>query len=50
VPIEKVVIENLVQQKCMSVAPVVVMMCGVAGSGKTTLSRKLEKEGFSGSR
>ncbi|GGD96523.1 AAA family ATPase [Paenibacillus nasutitermitis] len=43
---EKFVIENLVQQKRKSVAPVVVMMCGVAGSGKTTFAQKLEKEGF----
>lgn len=27
-------------------ASVVVMMCGVAGSGKTTFAQKLEKEGF----
>ncbi|MEI2664138.1 AAA family ATPase [Rossellomorea sp. LJF3] len=26
--------------------PLVVMMCGVAGSGKTTFSRQLEKNGF----
>lgn len=26
--------------------PLVVMMCGVAGSGKTTFSQQLEKEGF----
>jgi predicted kinase len=26
--------------------PLVVMMCGVAGSGKTTFSQRLEKEGF----
>ncbi|WP_367398157.1 AAA family ATPase [Paenibacillus sp. MSJ-34] len=43
---EKFVIENLVQQKRSSEAPVVVMMCGVAGSGKTTFAQKLEKEGF----
>lgn len=28
------------------VTPLVVMMCGVAGSGKTTFSQLLEKEGF----
>jgi GTPase SAR1 family protein len=28
------------------VTPLVVMMCGVAGSGKTTFSQRLEKEGF----
>lgn len=43
---EKMVIENLLQQKRTSAAPVVVMMCGVAGSGKTTFAQKLEKEGF----
>ena len=43
---EKVIIENLLQQKRNSAASVVVMMCGVAGSGKTTFARKLEKEGF----
>jgi predicted kinase len=26
--------------------PLVVMMCGVAGSGKTTFSKQLEKQGF----
>ncbi len=26
--------------------PLVVMMCGVAGSGKTTFSKRLEREGF----
>lgn len=45
-PSEKLIIGNLVQQKRMSMAPVVVMMCGVAGSGKTTFAQKLEKEGF----
>ncbi|HEY4431986.1 MAG TPA: ATP-binding protein [Paenibacillus sp.] len=43
---EKVVIENLLQQKRRSVVSIVVMMCGVAGSGKTTFAQKLEKEGF----
>ncbi|MCG3089288.1 AAA family ATPase [Sporosarcina cyprini] len=28
------------------ITPLVVMMCGVAGSGKTTFSQLLEKEGF----
>lgn len=27
-------------------SPLVVMMCGVAGSGKTTFSQQLEKQGF----
>lgn len=43
---EKLVIEKLLQQKRTSVASIVVMMCGVAGSGKTTFAKKLEKEGF----
>lgn len=43
---EKFVIENLLQQKRTSTASVVVMMCGVAGAGKTTFARKLEEEGF----
>nr|WP_248547969.1 ATP-binding protein [Paenibacillus odorifer] len=43
---EKLVIEKLLQQKRTSVASSVVMMCGVAGSGKTTFAKKLEKEGF----
>lgn len=28
------------------ITPLVVMMCGVAGSGKTTFSQQLEKKGF----
>lgn len=43
---EKLVIEKLLLQKRTSVASIVVMMCGVAGSGKTTFAKKLEKEGF----
>lgn len=43
---EKFVIEKLVEQKRTSAAPIIVMMCGVAGSGKTTFAQKLEKEGF----
>lgn len=43
---ENLVIRSLLQQKRNSAASVVVMMCGVAGSGKTTFARKLEKEGF----
>lgn len=43
---EKRVIEKLLQQKRTSAVPIVVMMCGVAGSGKTTFAQKLEKEGF----
>lgn len=45
-PDEGLVIENLLQQKRNSTASIVVMMCGVAGSGKTTFAQKLEKEGF----
>ncbi|WP_063510420.1 AAA family ATPase [Paenibacillus gorillae] len=41
---EEVVIEQLVQRT--SAAPLVVMMCGVAGSGKTTFAQKLESKGF----
>jgi hypothetical protein len=37
---EKVVIENLLQQKRRSVVSIVVMMCGVAGSGKTKCQRR----------
>lgn len=29
-----------------NLSPLVVMMCGVAGSGKTTFSQQLEKQGF----
>ncbi|WP_342435987.1 ATP-binding protein [Paenibacillus sp. FSL L8-0436] len=43
---EKSVIGQLVQYRAMNAAPVVVMMCGVAGSGKTTFAQKLEKKGF----
>ncbi|NOU77734.1 AAA family ATPase [Paenibacillus sp. LMG 31459] len=43
---EAAAIEYLTQQKNVSKAPVVVMMCGVAGSGKTTFALKLEKAGF----
>lgn len=42
----KFVINNLLQQKRNSTTSLVVMMCGVAGSGKTTFARKLEEEGF----
>lgn len=45
-PREKYVLDNLLQQKTTNAAPIVVMMCGVAGSGKTTFAQKLEKEGF----
>ncbi|MDF2036483.1 AAA family ATPase [Cytobacillus oceanisediminis] len=37
---------DLIYRKRDDLTPLVVMMCGVAGSGKTTFSKKLEKEGF----
>ncbi|MDR4889836.1 ATP-binding protein [Fredinandcohnia sp. QZ13] len=37
---------DLINSKQDTITPLVVMMCGVSGSGKTTFSRKLEKEGF----
>jgi predicted kinase len=37
---------DLINRKVDGLATLVVMMCGVAGSGKTTFSQKLEKEGF----
>lgn len=39
-------VEKLVQIKRSEQAPVAVMMCGVAGSGKTTFAQKLEQQGF----
>lgn len=38
-------IDNIIYQEDVSV-PLVVMMCGVAGSGKTTFAQRLEKLGF----
>lgn len=38
-------IEHVISQADMSV-PLVVMMCGVAGSGKTTYAQLLEQRGF----
>ncbi|MGF7050651.1 putative kinase [Paenibacillus sp. DS2015] len=38
-------IKDKILQKDPTV-PVVVMMCGVAGSGKTTFAQQLEKDGF----
>lgn len=43
---EKFDLVDLLSRDRDNVAPLVVMMCGVAGSGKTTFSQKLEKEGF----
>lgn len=37
---------DLIYGERNNLTPLVVMMCGVAGSGKTTFSKKLEKEGF----
>lgn len=37
---------DLIYRGCNDSTPLVVMMCGLAGSGKTTFSQQLEKEGF----
>lgn len=37
---------DLIYHECNNFTPIVVMMCGVAGSGKTTFAQRLEKEGF----
>lgn len=37
---------DLIDRERDDFTPLVVMMCGVAGSGKTTFSQQLEKEGF----
>ncbi|MEK3981472.1 ATP-binding protein [Psychrobacillus sp. FSL K6-2836] len=37
---------DLIYRERDNFTPLVVMMCGVAGSGKTTFSQQLEKEGF----
>ncbi len=37
---------ELIHRERNDATPLVVMMCGVAGSGKTTFSQLLEKEGF----
>ncbi len=37
---------DLIYGERNNLTPLVVMMCGVAGSGKTTFSKRLEKEGF----
>ena len=37
---------NVIYHERDDVIPLVVMMCGVAGSGKTTFAKQLEKEGF----
>ena len=37
---------DLIYSKQDDFTPLVIMMCGVAGSGKTTFSQQLEREGF----
>ena len=37
---------DIIYREKNDLKPLVVMMCGVAGSGKTTFSKQLEKEGF----
>ncbi|MBW3111537.1 ATP-binding protein [Bacillus sp. MCCB 382] len=37
---------DLIYRERNDVTPLVVMMCGVAGSGKTTFSKIIEQEGF----
>ncbi|MQR94321.1 AAA family ATPase [Fictibacillus phosphorivorans] len=37
---------DTIYDKQNAITPLVVMMCGVAGSGKTTFSQQLEKKGF----
>lgn len=36
----------MIENSNKDMLPVVVMMCGVAGSGKTTYAQQLEKEGY----
>ncbi|AXI08563.1 hypothetical protein CUC15_06360 [Oceanobacillus zhaokaii] len=43
---EKKIIEDIIYWDYDGFIPLVVMMCGIAGSGKTTFSQMLEKEGF----
>ncbi|SFA90024.1 MULTISPECIES: ATP-binding protein [unclassified Bacillus (in: firmicutes)] len=43
---EKSILDKLIDQTRKKLTPMVVMMCGVAGSGKTTFAQQLEKEGF----
>ncbi|WP_036688308.1 AAA family ATPase [Paucisalibacillus globulus] len=42
--LQEEVINHLISEK--GDIPFVVLMCGIAGSGKTTFSKKLEEEGF----
>ncbi|MGR9049793.1 AAA family ATPase [Halobacillus faecis] len=39
-------LDIILNERKDDLTPLVVMMCGVAGSGKTTFSQQLEKEGF----
>ncbi|MFE7062011.1 AAA family ATPase [Sutcliffiella sp. NPDC057660] len=43
---EKLNLDDLIYSERDDFTPLVVMMCGVAGSGKTTFAQQLEKEGF----
>lgn len=43
---EKFNLDDLIYRERDDFTPLVVMMCGVAGSGKTTFAQYLEKEGF----
>lgn len=42
----EIVLNDLINRDRDSLQPLVVMMCGVAGSGKTTFAQQLEKERF----
>jgi adenylate kinase len=43
---EKFNLDDLIYRERDDFTPIVVMMCGVAGSGKTTFAQQLEKKGF----
>ncbi|WP_088044702.1 ATP-binding protein [Bacillus sp. EAC] len=43
---EKFNLVDLIYRERDNLTPLVVMMCGVAGSGKTTFAQQIEKEGF----
>lgn len=43
---EKCNLDDLIYRERDDFTPIVVMMCGVAGSGKTTFAQQLEKKGF----
>ncbi|WP_078380049.1 AAA family ATPase [Sutcliffiella halmapala] len=42
----KIELADILLCKQNGFTPLVIMMCGVAGSGKTTFAQRLEKEGF----